>query len=162
MLFTPNPTMTHVPMESPVVVDKASFQQFVRARETAVYTFCYRTVGNAHLAETIAQKAFLDVCSRFPAVSLADVLGAARCRCWALLRQGDDYGRETAVTNNQALFNSFALPEREVLALYYGCQLRVDEIAIILDCSVATVRAMLLQARRHAIDLLPHLSAEQP
>jgi DNA-directed RNA polymerase specialized sigma24 family protein len=143
MLFTPNPIVR------PVLVDKVSFQQFVKAQETAVYTFCFRLLGNACLAEQAAQTAFLDVCSRFPDISLADVLIAARRRCGEQ-SQCQDKGLR-ATTDNQYLFYNLTLPEREVLALYYGCQLCVADMATILNCSVGAVRANLLQARHHAM-----------
>lgn len=161
MLFTHNPTVAHLSV-SPVLVDKASFHKFVKAQETAVYTFCFRLLGNPHLAESAAQRAFLDVCSHFPAISLADVLVAARRRCREQLGRGRGDGKETAVTDNQYLFNGLALPEREVLALYYGCQLSLVEMATILNCSIGSVRADLLQARHHAIDVMQHLPTRQP
>lgn len=160
MLFAPNPTVAHLSV-SPVLVDKASFHKFVKAQETAVYTFCFRLLGNPHLAESAAQNAFLDVCSPFPAVSLVDVLVAARRRCHEQLERGNGR-RNMSLRNNQYLFDGLTIREREVLALYYGCQLGVREMAEILDCSVGVVRAGLLQARCHALELLPHLPLERP
>jgi DNA-directed RNA polymerase specialized sigma24 family protein len=162
MLFTPSPTVTPVPLETPVLVDKASFQQFVKAQETAVYTFCFRMVGSSRLAENVAQKAFLDVCACFPAVSLGDVLKAARHRCREQLQHGDGGRGEMTVTDNQYLFNGLTFSEREVLALYYGCQLNIAEMATILNCSIAAVRATLLQARCHAIRLIQRPPTVQP
>jgi hypothetical protein len=59
----------------------SSFEQFVRAHETAVFTFCVRMVDDTGMAETIAQKSFLDTSPRFPDLSLADVLVAACKYC---------------------------------------------------------------------------------
>jgi RNA polymerase sigma-70 factor (ECF subfamily) len=48
------------------------------------------------------------------------------------------------------------LPRRqaEVVALYYGCDLSVDEIAATIDCAAGTVRAHLARARASLADRL--------
>lgn len=129
-----------------------SFQQFVQLHETAVYTFCYRMLGSRHPAESAAECAFLDTCPRFPAVSLVDVLTAAVLRCREQLRGRGLWG-ETAVNDVQHVFNQLPVPEREVMALRYGCQLNFTEIASILNTSGEGVRDALRQARWHAVSL---------
>ena len=130
----------------------ASFQQFVKAYETAVFTFCYRMLGNNGIAESAAEKAFLDICPRFPAVSQVDVLTTAAVRCREQLRYSGLL-RETAVTDIQHLFNQLPVPEREVMALRYGCKLNFTEIAAILNSSGESVRNMLRQGRWRTANL---------
>lgn len=66
MLLTPSPTVAQVPIELPVKVDKASFEQFVMTQATAVHTYCYRMLGSTYLAESIAQTAFFELpCYKF-------------------------------------------------------------------------------------------------
>jgi DNA-directed RNA polymerase specialized sigma24 family protein len=139
------------PVESEASL-RASFQQFVKVHETAVFTFCYRMLSNTSLAETAAETAFLDACPRFPAVSLVDVLAAARNRCREVLQHYGCLG-ETAVTDIQHLFNQLPVPEREVMALRYGCKLNFAEIAAVLDTSGEAVRDALRQGRWHAANL---------
>ncbi len=139
------------PVESEVL-PPASFQQFVRAYETAVFTFCYRMLGSSRTAEAVAETAFLDTCPRFPAVSLVDVLAAAVARCREQGRYGG-YLAETAVTDIQHLFNQLPVAEREVMALRYGCQLNFAEIAAILNSSGESVRNMLRQGRWRTANL---------
>lgn len=131
---------------------RAYFHQFVKVHETAVFTFCYRMLSNTGLAESAAETAFLDTCPRFPAVSLVDVLAAARGRCREVLLQCGCLG-ETAVTDIQSLFNQLPIPEREVMALRYGCKLNFAEIAAILNSSGEVVRNTLRQGRWRAANL---------
>jgi len=130
----------------------ASFQQFVKVHETAVFTFCYRMLGSCRTAESVAETAFLDTCPRFPAVSLVDVLAAAASRCREQLPCSGSL-RETAVNDIQHLFNQLPVPEREVMTLRYSCKLNFTEIAAILNTSGEAVRSALRQGRWHAAKL---------
>jgi DNA-directed RNA polymerase specialized sigma24 family protein len=147
--LTLHPTVESVESEALI---RASFQQFVKVHETAVFTFCYRMLGNNRTAESVAETAFLDTCPCFPAVSLVDVLAAAVVRCREQLRYSGLL-RETAVTDIQHLFNQLPVPEREVMALRYGCQLNFAEIAAILKTSGEVVRNMLRQGRWRTANL---------
>ncbi len=152
MLLTSNPKEDPLATELSAQVIGTSFEQFVKLHETAVFTFCYRMLGSTRTAEDMAETAFLDVCPRFPAVSLVDVLVAARGRCRIQLRFVE-YLRETAVTDIQLLFNKLPVPEREVMALRYGCKLNFTEIAAILNTSGEVVRNTLRQGRWRAANL---------
>jgi DNA-directed RNA polymerase specialized sigma24 family protein len=125
----------------------ASFEQFVRLHETAVFTFCYRMMGDMAVVDCVAAAAFRHVYHRFPAVSLLDVLAAARPRCLVQGPGGRNYEGKTAVDAVQILFNNLPLPEREALALRYGCKLNFDEIAYVLNTSCEAVRGTLRQGR---------------
>lgn len=152
MLLTLSPVVDPTGIELPTHVNGSSFQQFVQIHETAVYTFCYRMLSRAEAAETVAEKAFLDVCPQFPDVSLIDVLSAARCRCREQLLHGRPL-RVTAVTDIQHLFNQLPVPEREVMALRYGCKLNFAEMSAILNSSCEDVRHDLQQGRWRAANL---------
>jgi len=102
-------------------------------------------LGSDRTAESVAEKAFLDICPCFPAVSLVDVLSAAAVRCREQLRYSGLL-RETAVNDIQHLFNQLPVPEREVMALRYGCKLNFTEIAAILNSSGEAVRNTLAAA----------------
>ncbi|MBK8987290.1 MAG: sigma-70 family RNA polymerase sigma factor [Chloroflexi bacterium] len=146
MLLTQDLTMTRVENEPPVRAKCSSFSQFVQMHETAVFTFCYRILANGRVAEMVAETAFLDASAHFPDVSLINVLATARRRCRDQLQRGG-FVTETAVADIQSLFNNLPLPEREALALRYGCKLNFDEIAHVLETSCAVVRATLRQGR---------------
>lgn len=152
MLLALSPAAESTGIESSVRAVCSSFQQFVLAHETAVFTFCYRMLGSSGAAESVAETAFLDTCPRFPAVSLMDVLAAAAVRCREQLRYSGPL-RETAVTNIQYLFNQLPVSEREVMALRYGCQLNFTEIAAILNSSGDFVRDTLRQGRWRTANL---------
>jgi DNA-directed RNA polymerase specialized sigma24 family protein len=152
VLLSLSPAAELTEIEPSVRIDCSSFQQFVLTHETAVFTFCYRMLGSAGMAETAAETAFLDACPHFPAVSLVDVLAAARGRCREVLQHQGRW-RETAVSDVQHLFNQLPVPEREVMALRYGCKLNFSEIAGILNSSGQTVRDALRQGRWHAANL---------
>jgi DNA-directed RNA polymerase specialized sigma24 family protein len=132
--------------------DFSSFRQYVLAYESTVFTFCYRMLGNAEVAESIAVEAFLDMHSRFPGVTHLDVLASARRRCCQQLQHR---GRliETMDFDIQNLFNALAVREREVMTLHYACKLNLAEIATILDTPCAAVRDILRQGRWHATRL---------
>jgi DNA-directed RNA polymerase specialized sigma24 family protein len=134
-------------IESGLQADCASFEQFVQAHETAVFTFCYRMLGDMAVAECAAAAVFQQVYPHFPVVSLLDVLAAAHRRCLALWQASRVYEGKTEVDATQALFNNLPLPEREALALRYGCKLNFDEIAHVLETSCEAVRATLRQGR---------------
>ncbi|MCB8985868.1 MAG: hypothetical protein H6659_18715 [Ardenticatenaceae bacterium] len=129
-----------------------SFRQFVEMHETAVFTFCYRLLGSAAVAEDVAEAAFEEVYARFPAVSLVDVLAAARRRCRQRRRERWA-GPETAVADIQCLFNGLTVSECEVMALRYGCRLNFEEIATVLGLSAEDVRATLRQGRWRVANL---------
>jgi DNA-directed RNA polymerase specialized sigma24 family protein len=130
----------------------SSFQHFVLAQQMAVYTFCYRLLGSAKTAEMAAQTAFQDIYPQFPAASLVTVLAAARRRCHELLRREGCPG-EMAADDIQHLYNYLPLPEREVMALQYGCKLALNEVAVVLDTFCAAIRLTLQQARWRAANL---------
>jgi DNA-directed RNA polymerase specialized sigma24 family protein len=138
----------------------SSFSQFVTAYDTAVYSYCYRMLGSAGAAEAAAETAFLDAYSLFPAVSLPQVLAAARCRCRRQLQQNGRLAK-TAVDEMQSLYDQLPVSEREVMALRYGCRLGVAEIAAVLDASCDCVRQTLQQGRIRAVSLV-QLSVAHP
>jgi len=138
----------------------SSFRQFVLAHEAAVFTYCFRMLGDAERADMAAQTAFLDIYPHFPAVSLVIVLAAAHRRYQELLGDGGPV-RETAVDNVQHLFKHLPVPEREVVALWYGCRLSLTEIAVVLETSCAVVRLRLQQGRWHAAGLEQSRSSGQ-
>ena len=125
-----------------------SFQQFVKAHETAVFTFCFRMLGNNKLAENTAARAFRDEYTHFPHISLLTVLAAASHHCRRQLHH--DYPpTNTAVNDIQHIFAQLTIPEREVMALRYACKLDFSEIASVLNSSSETVRVTLRQGRWH-------------
>lgn len=139
-------------VERPLSAGSNSFRQFIEAHETAVFTFCFRMLGRTETAEAVAETAFLDICPCFPTISLVDVLAAAANRCREQLRCSEPM-RETAVNDIQYLFNQLPIPEREVMALRYGCQLNFTEIAAILNSSGESVRNTLRQGRWRTANL---------
>lgn len=136
----------------PVDCILADFQQFVQRHETAVFTFCYRMLGNTVMADCVAATAFQNVYAHFPTVSLVDVLVVARRYCRHQLQNGK-LVEETAVADIQRLFNQLEVYEREAVALRYGCKLNFDEIARILGTTCEAVRATLQQGRWHIANL---------
>ncbi len=122
-----------------------TFEQFVTAHQTAVFTFCFRMLGNNKLAECAAAKAFQDVYPRFPNIILIHVLTAACCRCRQQMRHHQP--RPTAVDDIQHLFNQLSIPEREVMTLRYACKLNFSQIAAVLNISSEAVRVALRQGR---------------
>ena len=130
-----------------------SFREFVQVYETAVFTFCYRLLGDAATAECVAAAAFQEIHARFPAVSLVDVLGAARRCCLKQRQTGRVCGTDTAVTDIQYLFDQLPMPEREVMALRYGCKLDFAEMAAVLNTTCEAVRAALRQGRWRVANL---------
>lgn len=147
MLLTTDLAKERMQIEPGVPAGCASFEQFVRLYETAVFTFCYRMLADTAAADCVAAMAFQQVYPYFPAVSLLDVLAVARRRCLAQWQASRNYEGKTAVDAIQILFNNLPLPEREALALRYGCKLNFDEIAHILGTSCEAVRAHLRQGR---------------
>lgn len=130
-----------------------SFREFVQVYETAVFTFCYRLLGDAATAECVAAAAFQEIHAHFPAVSLVDVLAAARRCCLVQQQTGRVCGANTAVNDIQYLFDQLPMSEREVMALRYGCKLNFAEMAAVLNTSCETVRAALRQGRWHVANL---------
>ena len=129
-----------------------SFQQFVKAHETAVFTFCFRMLSNTKLAEHAAARAFQDVAANFPRVSLLNVLALACRHCRKQLRQ--EYRPMKLATNDiQQIFGQLTIPEREVMALRYACKLDFSDIAVVLNTSSEAVRVTLRQGRWHVADM---------
>ena len=147
MLWTTDLAEEQILNEPTVQAGCCSFEQFVQMHETAVFTFCFRMLGDMAVADCVAAAAFQHVYPHFPAVSLLDVLTAARPRCLAQWQVSRNYEGKTAVDTIQILFNNLPLPEREALALRYGCKLNFDEIAHVLETSCEAVRAILRQGR---------------
>ncbi len=63
------------------------------------------------------------------------------------------YGDFTTVDDIQHLFNQLPVPEREVMALRYGCKLNFSAIDAILNSSGEAIRNALRQGRWHAANL---------
>ena len=129
----------------PPLLAFSTFPQFVMAHQTAVFTFCFRMLGNDRLAEWSAAKAFRDVYPRFPNITLIHVLTAACHRCRQRLCH--PYPGQTAVDDIQPFFDQLPIPEREVMTLCYACKLNFSEIAAVLNISSAAARVTLRQGR---------------
>lgn len=136
----------------PSAAEFLTFQQFVSAHETAVFTFCFRMVGSNTLADCLAAKAFRDAYAHFPCVSLLTVLTSAAVHCRKHLPH-DDHAADTAVHDIQQLFNQLTIPEREAMALRYACKLDFTQIAAVLHSSAEAVRVTLRQGRWHVANL---------
>ncbi|MCL4262894.1 MAG: hypothetical protein KJ069_06750 [Anaerolineae bacterium] len=161
MQLTTEPAKERIAIEPSDEADCSSFEQFVREHETAVFTFCFRMLGDTAVAEYAASAAFQAVYLHFPAVSLLDVLAAARRCCQMQWRSGLVNMADTAVTDIQHLFNQLTLPEREVMALRYGCKLNFDEMALVLNTSCEALRDTLRRGRWRIARLEPVLLADQ-
>ncbi len=134
-------------IESGLQTGSASFEQFVQAHETAVFTFCYRMLADTTAADCVAAMAFQHVYPHFPAVSVLDVLAAAHRRCLAQWPASQVHEGKTAVDAAQILFNNLPLLDRGALALRYACKLSFDEIAYVLNISCEAVHAALRQGQ---------------
>ena len=149
------------------LVELRSFEEFYRAEWGAMVGLAYTLTGSRPVAEDLAQEAMLRAYRGWARVSSYDKpatwvrrvlinLAASRWRrqrsaAKAMLRWR---GRAELVVEiddtSSAVWDAvLRLPRRqcEVIALYYGCDLSVDEVADTLDCAAGTVRTHLVRAR---------------
>lgn len=143
-----------------------SFERFYRAEYSRLVGLGYQLTGRRDAAEDLAQEAMLRAYRSWGKVSSYErpdlwlrrtLLNLSTSR-WRRARTATrSFARlwpasEIAEPSADAIEvwqQVRTLPRRqaEVVALYYGCDLSVDEIATIIDCAAGTVRAHLARAR---------------
>lgn len=133
----------------------SSFRQFVQQQQTAVYTLCYRLLGDPQAAEEAAQQTFLAVHDRYANISRLDLLAAACEHARSQHRRQPLPRPEPAAAESvQALLNELPLEDRVIVALRYCCRLSCGEIAGIVGGDAPAVRRHLHHARRRVADVV--------
>lgn len=141
----------------------------------------YTLTGRRDVAEDLVQEAMLRAYRSWGRISGYDRPGAwvrravlnlaasrwrrQRTMARSLLRTTRTPDVDEPSADAQAVWESVrALPRRqaEVIALYYGCDLSVDEIAETLDCAPGTVRTHLVRARVALREPLADVTGEGP
>jgi RNA polymerase sigma-70 factor (ECF subfamily) len=150
-----------------------SFERFYRAEYSRLVGLGYQLTGRRDVAEDLAQEAMLRAYRSWGKVSsyerpdlwlrrLLINLSASRwrrvrtaSRSFVRLWPASEIAEPSADTV-EVWRHVRTLPRRqaEVVALYYGCDLSVDEIAATIDCAAGTVRAHLARARASLADRL--------
>lgn len=161
--------------------DRDAFAAVVEEHQAAVYSLCYRMLGDPHLAEDAAQETFLRA---FRSRARLDpsrpvrtwLLSIAAHHCIDSLRRkarltwlplGDrpvsapGAGPESALLNREGelairrLLDGLAPAERAVLVLRYWHDLSVEEIAEVTHATPDAVRSRLFRARRRLAVSVP-------
>lgn len=150
-----------------------SFERFYRTEYPRLVGLGYQLTGRRDVAEDLAQEAMLRAYRSWGKVSSYErpdlwlrrmLLNLSTSR-WRRFRTASrSFARlwpasEIAEPSTDAIEvwrQVRTLPRRqaEVVALYYGCDLSVDEIAATIDCAAGTVRVHLARARVSLADRL--------
>ena len=147
---------------------EGGYERVYRAEYRALVSLAFSLTGSMAVAEDLVQEALLRLHKRWSRISMYDrpgawlrrvVLNLATSRARrlaaegrALARLGRERRPEPALAPGAAEFWDAVrkLPRRQaqVLALYYGEDRPVSDVAAILGCAEGTIRAHLHQGRR--------------
>jgi RNA polymerase sigma-70 factor (ECF subfamily) len=143
-----------------------TFERFYESQFGPMVGLAYQLTGRRDVAEDLVQEAMVRAYEGWGRISSYErpdlwlrraVLNLATSR-WrrqrTAARSWIASGRPTDVPGPSAETDAVweqvrGLPRRqaEVVVLYYGCDLPVDDVAAILECSAGTVRTHLVRAR---------------
>lgn len=143
-----------------------TFECFYQTHYSPMVGLAYQLTGRRDVAEDLVQEAMVRAYREWGRISSYErpdlwlrraVLNLATSR-WRRQRTAARAwiasGRATEVPGPSAETDAVweqvrSLPRRqaEVVVLYYGCDLPVDDVSAILDCSAGTVRTHLVRAR---------------
>lgn len=148
------------------LVEIRSFEALYEMEYGPLVGLAYTLTGRRDVAEDLVQEAMLRAYRDWGRISAYDRPGAwvrravlnlaasrwrrQRTMARSLLRVTRTPDVDEPSADAQAVWGAVrALPRRqaEVIALYYGCDLTVEEIAETLDCAPGTVRTHLVRAR---------------
>jgi RNA polymerase sigma-70 factor, ECF subfamily len=148
------------------IVEIRSFESFYEVEYGLLVGLAYTLTGRRDVAEDLVQEAMLRAYKDWGRISAYERPGAwvrravinlaasrwrrQRTAARSMLRLTGRPDTEDPSADAQAVWEAVrSLPRRqaEVIALYYGCDLAVDEIAETLDCAPGTVRTHLVRGR---------------
>ena len=157
-----------------------AIQQLVDRFQAEVYGLCVRLLNHRHDAEDVTQEVFLRIFRSLrnwnPTRALKPwILGIAinRCRTWLAQRvkrpelMDSSYLQDTLASPSsddscellreiQAAVATLRLEYRTVFVLFHEQGQAYEEIALVLDCPVGTVKTWLHRARLEILDRLRH------
>ncbi len=159
------------------------FEDFVRARSTALARCAYLLTGNVHLAEDLLQDTLARVAERWRSIErtgdpepyVRRVLYTRAVDGWRRRRRVDELHRRGAgqrpelvtddaetVTRRLVLHDALArltVRQRAVLVLRFYEDLTEVQTAAVLSCSVSTVKSQTRHALSRLRELAPELAA---
>ena len=156
-----------MPRTLPLVAVTEDFEGFYRREYSDAVGLAYALTGRRHVAEEVAQEAFITGYRRWDRISRYDkpdawlrriivnrstsVLrrGVTEVKAIRRLRGGMDHLPELEPDAADVWEEVRALPRRQsqAIALFYLEDLSIDQIAEILECSSGTVKAHLRRGR---------------
>jgi len=156
-----------MPRSLPLVAVTEDFEAFYKRQYPRAVGLAYALAGKRHLAEEIAQEAFIAGYRRWEKISRYDkpeawlrrvvvnrstsVLRRSLTEVKAIprLRGGMDHIPEIEPDSGDVWNEVRALPRRQAqsVALYYLEDLSIEQIADVLECSPGTVKAHLRRGR---------------
>lgn len=156
-----------MPRPLPLVAVTEDFEAFYRREYSRAVGLAYALTGRRHVAEEIAQEAFITGYRRWDRISTYDkpdawlrrvvvnrstsVLrrGLTEVKAIPRLRGGMDHIPELGPDAAEVWNEVRALPRRQAqsIALFYLEDLSIEQIADVLECSPGTVKAHLRRGR---------------
>ncbi len=156
-----------MPRPLPLVAVTEDFEAFYKRQYPLAVGLAYALAGKRHLAEEIAQEAFIAGYRRWEKISRYDkpeawlrrvivnrstsVLrrGVTEVKAISRLRAGMDHVRELEPDSAEVWDAVRALPRRQAqaIALFYLEDLSLEQIADVLECNPGTVKTHLRRGR---------------
>lgn len=156
-----------MPKPLPLIAVAEDFEKFYTREYQRAVGLAYALTGRRHLAEEIAQDAFIAGYRRWDRISTYDrpdlwlrrvvvnratsVLrrGITEMKALARLRTGLEHFPEIEPESGEVWAQVRGLPRRQAqaVALFYLEDLSIEQVADVLECSPGTVKAHLKRAR---------------
>lgn len=155
------------------VIEIDSFERFYRSEYSPMLGLAYQLTGRRDVAEDLVQEGMLRACREWGRISSYDrpdlwlrraVVNLATSRwrrqrtaarsLFRLARPADVPAPSADAIEVWRQVRRLPRRQAEVLALYYGCDLSVDDVAATLECTPGTVSTHLVRARAALAELL--------
>lgn len=159
------------------VMEIDSFERFYRSQYRPMVGLAYQLTGRRDVAEDLVQEGMLRAYREWGRISSYDRVDLWLRRAVVNLATSRWRRQRTAARSLFRLARPAEVPaasaeamevwrqvrrlprrQAEVIALYYGCDLSVDDVAASLGCSPGTVRTHLVRARTALAGLLEDVS----
>jgi RNA polymerase sigma-70 factor (sigma-E family) len=155
------------------VIEIDSFERFYRSQYGPMVGLAYQLTGSRDVAEDLVQEGMLRAYREWGRISSYDRTDLWLRRAVVNLATSRWRRQQTAARSLFRLSRPTDVPapsaeamevwrqvrrlprrQAEVIALYYGCDLSVDDVAVVLDCTPGTISTHLVRARSALAELL--------